>query len=1187
MVLMGLWAAPTAVAQEAKPVSFIEVQSLFAETCLDCHATQDPDGKLVMESFADLMKGGESGPAIAPSKSSESLLVKMIEGTLEKDGKKLIMPPGKRKKLGADQIALVRRWIDAGAKGPAEGEVFVRKLNIPKIAPKNIRPQPVQSLAYHPNGKRLAVGRKGEVQIQDAESRATLRTLSGHRGSVNGVVFSADGKQLFSAAGENGQFGEIRVWNVADGTQTRLIEGHRDAIYSLALSPDGKILASGSYDQKIMLWDTTTGKALRTLSGHNGCVYGLSFRADGQLLASASGDRTVKLWDVATGERRDTLSQSLKEVYSVTFSPDGKQLISGGVDHRIRLYSISEKAAETTNPLLEARFAHEGSILRLAWSPDGKTIASSAEDRTAKLWDVAPLKERLPLETQPDWTPALAFVPDLTALAAGRLDGSVAFYNLTNGNAILAPKPLLTRAEPRGFQRGQETKVTLTGRFLSEVNEVKFNTPGIQGEILLNERSPDQIAFRIKSESKILRGKCEFSLVSPHGESGLFTLYVDDLTPYQETYLRSEKVVPLQPPFSFWGSHEQPGEKERIPFLAQAGEQIVFDLAARPLGSKATTRLTLMDASGRVLAANNGFDPNTDPLLDYRFKTPGTYFIEVAELQLGGSAEHYYRLSVGAFPYVTGAYPTSISIGTDHALALVGFNLATNATVTLKRADAGESELALDAAQYRFRKAPKILALSGNVVVESEPNNTPSQANAVVLPGSASGRLNSTSEGSDADLFKFHAAAGQTWVIETVAASQGSPIDTRIEILDAKGQPIPRVLLQAVRNSHINFRPIDSGTVSARLENWEEMEINDYLYMQGEVMRLFRAPQGPDSTFNFYPANGMRRNYYDTSASVHAVDEICYIVEPHPPGTKLLPNGLPIIPLYFDNDDGADRKTGTDSRVTFTVPKEGDYLVRITDTQGAQSPRHQYRLVLREPKPDFTISVDRMNPTVPAGSGQSLTVTVDRQDGFDDEVRVEFVGLPPGFSITTPLVIQAGHLTATAALTATADAPMPTGALATASRLIVTTQIEGRSIAMAAGTLGEIKLGPKPKLLVSLEPVEGNSKILELTIAPGQSIPAMLKIERLGHEELVTFTVENLPHGIIVDNIGLSGVMIPKDQQERQIFITAAKWVPETDRWCYALENQAGKQTSRPLLLKVRKNVQQAARHAKSVVGWQ
>ena len=90
-------------------------------------------------------------------------------------------------------------------------------------------------------------------------------------------------------------------------------------------------------------------------------------------------------------------------------------------------------------------------------------------------------------------------------------------------------------------------------------------------------------------------------------------------------------------------------------------------------------------------------------------------------------------------------------------------------------------------------------------------------------------------------------------------------------------------------------------------------------------------------------------------------------------------------------------------------------------------------------------------------------------------------------------------------------------------------------------------------------------------MAPGRTVPAWLKIKRNGHDDLVTFTIENLPHGVIVDNIGLNGVLIPKGESERQIFLTAAKWVPEQDRLCYAVENQVGRQTSLPVLLHVRK----------------
>src|SRR2546426_11084389 len=100
-------------AAPATPPDYAAVDAIFTKHCVDCHATQDPEAKLVLESFESLMQGGESGAVVVPSKSAESLLVKMIEGRGEKDGKKKIMPPGKRKKLEPEEITAVKTWIDA------------------------------------------------------------------------------------------------------------------------------------------------------------------------------------------------------------------------------------------------------------------------------------------------------------------------------------------------------------------------------------------------------------------------------------------------------------------------------------------------------------------------------------------------------------------------------------------------------------------------------------------------------------------------------------------------------------------------------------------------------------------------------------------------------------------------------------------------------------------------------------------------------------------------------------------------------------------------------------------------------------------------------------------------------------------------------------------------------------------
>ena len=111
-------------------------------------------------------------------------------------------------------------------------------------------------------------------------------------------------------------------------------------------------------------------------------------------------------------------------------------------------------------------------------------------------------------------------------------------------------------------------------------------------------------------------------------------------------------------------------------------------------------------------------------------------------------------------------------------------------------------------------------------------------------------------------------------------------MDTKIEVLHADGTPVERLLLQAVRNTAINFRSIDSNGNGARLDNYEEMELNEYVYFNGEVVKLFRMPQGPDSDLLFYTSNGKRRAYFDTTALAHALDEPAYVVEPRPPGAS-------------------------------------------------------------------------------------------------------------------------------------------------------------------------------------------------------------------------------------------------------------------------------------------------------------
>ncbi len=147
--------------------------------------------------------------------------------------------------------------------------------------------------------------------------------------------------------------------------------------------------------------------------------------------------------------------------------------------------------------------------------------------------------------------------------------------------------------------------------------------------------------------------------------------------------------------------------------------------------------------------------------------------------------------------------------------------------------------------------------------------------------------------------------------------------------------------------------------------------------------------------------------------------------QPHPPGTKLVPNGLPVFSIYYENDDDAHRELGKDSRLFFTAPADGEYLVKVKDVRGFQGPDFRYTLTVRERRPDFKVTLSGANPTVDAGSAKEFKVSAQRIDGFEGPIRVDIAGVPPGFRVTTPLIIEAGQLEALGVIEAEAGAKPP------------------------------------------------------------------------------------------------------------------------------------------------------------------
>jgi hypothetical protein len=470
-----------------------------------------------------------------------------------------------------------------------------------------------------------------------------------------------------------------------------------------------------------------------------------------------------------------------------------------------------------------------------------------------------------------------------------------------------------------------------------------------------------------------------------------------------------------------------------------------------------------------------------------------------------------------------------------------------------------------------------------SAITEAEPNNALSAAQQVAFPAEISGVLHDpASTQPDADLFRFPAKKGQPVLVEVVASRNKSPVDSRIEILTPDGQPVLHMNLQAVRDSWFTFRGKDSDTSDDfRLFNWQEMELNEYLYADGEVVRLWLYPRGPDSGFKVYPGFGQRHTWFNTTPVTHPLQGPAFIVVPKAPGEPITNTGLPVFPLYCQNDDDPLRQWGSDSRLTFNPPADGDYLVRVEDARGFQGPDFSYQLKLRRPAPDFSVAASTTEIKVHPGTGREIIFTATRLDSYAGPIEITARNLPPGFTLSDPVIIQPEQRQAFAALIAAPDAAAPSPEAIAAIRFVARGDSEsgGQPIEHEIGGLKTLEILQNPGIRVIIRTDEqrtagSNEHTSELTVTPGTTLKAWLKVERVDHKGLVEFGKEdsgrNLPHGVFVDNIGLNGLMLLDGQTEREVFITTAPWVPEQSRPFYLKSSVGGGITTLPVMLHVR-----------------
>ncbi len=460
-----------------------------------------------------------------------------------------------------------------------------------------------------------------------------------------------------------------------------------------------------------------------------------------------------------------------------------------------------------------------------------------------------------------------------------------------------------------------------------------------------------------------------------------------------------------------------------------------------------------------------------------------------------------------------------------------------------------------------------------------EDSNDPSRAQFITLPARVRGKIDSffleNSHQADSDSFRFKASKGMPWVMTVTRLDNASPLDSHLEILDATGEPLLRTRLQAVRETYFTFRAKNSTQADDfRLHRWEDMELNELLYANGEVCKLWLYPRGPDSGFKVYPGRDSRTTYFGTTASTHALNEPAFIVRELSTDEQPSPNGLPVFPIYFQNDDDPNRQLGVDSRLVFVAPYDGEFTARIRDTRGLEGALYKYQFDIRPPRPDFNVSVESSKNEIVLGSGTELEIVAQRFDDFSGQIDILIKGLPDGFTYSEPLFVERSQISATAAIYAPIDLEAPPENIELT--IVASAMVDGKVKTIELPKKVALKIEKtelvRPRLVASGGSSQSDS-LKEIVVHPGETVTASVVLEGGENKVELSFGTDdcnrNFPHGIIVSNIGLSGLLIPQGQNEREFFITAAPWVEPQERPIHLQTKANGKLTTQPVLLRV------------------
>jgi hypothetical protein len=608
--------------------------------------------------------------------------------------------------------------------------------------------------------------------------------------------------------------------------------------------------------------------------------------------------------------------------------------------------------------------------------------------------------------------------------------------------------PQLSGVTPAGGQRGTTVELTISGTNLEAATGLFFEGAGLQVESLSTEKpappaagaksagkkrgASGKLGARVRIAADAVPGIRSFRVLTPVGPSdaGRFVVGQWPEGAEREPNNSPERAQAVSFPIVVNGQISPAEDLDCYRFHARAGQTLVFEVLAARLDSPLDAILSLQDERGRELAVNDDTG-GMDALLVFPVPQEGDYCLLLRDLRNQGGGSHHYRLTMGEIPYVTAAFPPGGPPGASVEMALHGVNLggAERARVTLPaeaRPDLcpvalplpeGFSNLVTVAVEEES-------AASAPEQLEVEPNEEPSQAQLLPVPGVVYGRIYGAQgsppslpaeardgpmpRSTEVDCYRFHATKGEKLILEVMARRYGSELDSLLVITDAAGKERAVNDDALGKDSRLEFTAPETGDYVARIADLQERQGPNATY------RLSILPARPDFRLSCTPdrvAVGpgghvllnvavQRLNGFD--------GEVALQVEDLPAGVSLLGTtgirpGRKEVNLVLTAAPGA-MPQAVFLRVTGAATIDGKSIRRTaqaleeTARKGDNQPPRPARLPVAAVTlpPDVVLTAPTDPLTLAPGKSLEVKVRVERQEGVKGKISLSALDLPDG-----------------------------------------------------------------------------------------------------------------------------------------------------------------------------------------------